>query len=301
MSQFDRILVTTDFSEAANRALPVAAGMAKIFDAKLHVLHVAVPGSEPEGLGDAGEAGAEGEPTTPEQALRALVRDLGTREAGATGAIAAVVRGFSAYDGILSYAQDHQIGLIVISTHGRSGLSYVFMGSIAERVLRHTGCPVLVVPARKEAAPATALPQGPLLVPCDLSEASQRAGSFAARLAQLAEQPVHLLHVVEESRSAVYTTLGLRDPAAESPERVADHARQLMTAMFSPLFPADVKVNSVIRRGANPSKEILRYAEEAKAGLIAMTFQGYDEIGDFLVGSTTERTIRRSLCPVLVV
>lgn len=299
MSGFERILVTTDFSEAANRALPVAIGMAKVFDAELHILHVAVPNGDTEIPNVRSVAGAP-PPSSLEEALESLAAAADT-EGAAPRRVVAVRRGFSAYDGILGYAQERGIGLVVISTHGRSGLSYVFMGSIAERVLRHTTCPVLVVQARRDTVASGALPQGPILVPCDLSEASQRAGAYAARLAVLAGQPVHLLHVVEASRAAVYTTLGLRDPATEDPERVAQHAREMMEAMFAPLFPPEVTVRPIIRRGANPSKEILRYAEESGAGMITMTFQGYDEIGDFLVGSTTERTIRRSPCPVLVV
>ena len=118
------ILVATDFSEIAETAVRVAHTYAKAFGARLHVFHVTWPD----------ELGLT-------KLFAALVAQLGTD----VPVLVASQRGDAAEE-IVRYAKGHGIHLIVLGTHGRTGVSRMVMGSVAERVIRTAPCPVLTVP-----------------------------------------------------------------------------------------------------------------------------------------------------------
>jgi nucleotide-binding universal stress UspA family protein len=119
-----QILVATDFSETAQAAVRVAHAYARAFGARLHVFHVTWP--DEHGL---------------TQLFAALVAELGPE----VPVEVASNRGDPA-DEIVRYASGHGIDLIVLGTHGRTGISRFLMGSVAERVIRTAPCPVLSVP-----------------------------------------------------------------------------------------------------------------------------------------------------------
>lgn len=144
------ILVPTDFGEPADAALTYGRALADRFGATLHVLHVAESvvmaalGSENYAvvlptLQEEVEARAR-------QRLDALLIDsdmsgpVTTRNIMTSSAPALA---------IVDYARDHDIDLIVMGTHGRTGLAHVVMGSVAEKVVRHAPCPVLTVRGRE--------------------------------------------------------------------------------------------------------------------------------------------------------
>jgi nucleotide-binding universal stress UspA family protein len=154
-----KILVPVDFSPHADRAFGYATTLATRFHAALGLVHVVedpfvtgawnaevyVP-NVPELL-EALTAGAEQQLTTLGQSAVAL---------GLT-AETAVITGRPAH-AILEHAKAGGFDLIVMGTHGRTGLSHVVMGSVAERVVRKAPCPVLVVHAGEGAGASTASP-----------------------------------------------------------------------------------------------------------------------------------------------
>jgi nucleotide-binding universal stress UspA family protein len=118
------VLVATDFSEIAEEAVRAARQHAERFAARLHLLHV-LDTDEPD-------------------AARRLAR-LGE---GAGATIPVLLRapaGDPAHE-IVRYAREHDVDLIVVGTHGRTGMSRALLGSVAERVIRIAPCPVLAVP-----------------------------------------------------------------------------------------------------------------------------------------------------------
>lgn len=129
------ILVATDFSEASDAAARTALDYARRFGARLHLLHVAWAGSDP---------------TVP-AALTKLAADFGA----SVPVVTAVESGLPAAQ-IVRYADRKGIGLIVLGTHGRTGVTRALLGSVAERVIRTASCPVLTVPAPAPAALAPA-------------------------------------------------------------------------------------------------------------------------------------------------
>jgi nucleotide-binding universal stress UspA family protein len=137
--KISEILLPTDFSAAAETAALVATAMARETGARLHVVHVVPPATDP---------------TLGSEELARLGRRLGT---GLT-VEPALLSGRAARE-ITAYARDKGIDLIVISTHGRTGVSRTLLGSVAEAVVRLSPCLVLTVPMALPAArtPAASL------------------------------------------------------------------------------------------------------------------------------------------------
>jgi nucleotide-binding universal stress UspA family protein len=141
-----RILVATDFGPASESALRYAQALARSFGAELHVLHVVedILARAMDGYGYAAispEVQKDIERAGRNQ-TEALVGDEDCRQ---LHAIAATVTSNSPADEIVEYAQKHAIDLIVMGTHGRGAIAHLFMGNVAERVVRIAPCPVLTV------------------------------------------------------------------------------------------------------------------------------------------------------------
>lgn len=128
-----RILVPTDFSPSSVRALPYAEEMARRFDAELVVLYVDFAPS----IYDPSEADVPASKAAVERAA-AVLRGRGIRAR-------ALYRRGAAADEIVRGAADEHADLIVLATHGRTGLAHALMGSVAEAVVRRAACPVLTV------------------------------------------------------------------------------------------------------------------------------------------------------------
>ena len=155
MIALKRILVATDFGEAANAALTYGRALARRFGATLHVLHimenvfVGPLAPDPAVLERSAVANVNGMLTAEDRRALSIhtITWMSTRPAAA----------------IVVYARKNDIDLIVLGTNGRNGMAHVVMGSVAEKVVRTAPCPVLTVrhPQREfiassDSAPATA-------------------------------------------------------------------------------------------------------------------------------------------------
>jgi nucleotide-binding universal stress UspA family protein len=120
-----QILFATDYSDASREAARMAAELARHFNARLHLVHVVPPVTDP------GPAGA----------MPTAVAELGP----GLNVLTAVVHGHPGKE-IVAYASRNAIDLIVIGTHGRTGIARELLGSVAAMVVRRAACPVLTVP-----------------------------------------------------------------------------------------------------------------------------------------------------------
>jgi nucleotide-binding universal stress UspA family protein len=139
------ILVPTDFSDTANAAVRCAAGLAETLGSRLILLHVVedfVTKGLTAGVGTSAAGRLQNESTT--GALEKLDRALAEPPLNRTGVDRAVVVG-EPFAGIMSYAEEHDVDLIVLGTNGRTGIARMLLGSVAERVVRTSPCPVLTV------------------------------------------------------------------------------------------------------------------------------------------------------------
>jgi universal stress protein A len=142
MMEIHHIIVPTDFSEHSQQAIQYARELAQTFGATLVLLHVVeLPPSPIEGLPPSQLGGTLLEDLE-QQATSNLAQVL-AKEAEVT-VVRRVVVGIP-YRRIVEVATDEKVDLIVMATHGRTGFSHLFMGSVAEKVVRTAPCPILTI------------------------------------------------------------------------------------------------------------------------------------------------------------
>lgn len=142
------ILVPTDFSAPSDAALEYAQLFARSFGASIHVLHVV---ENPLAMGT-WSSGVSAELAGVQNTLIADASVRLQRSLAHTRAVTSEVRSGAAAAEILTCAGERGVDLIVMGTHGRTGFAHVMMGSVAERVVRQAGCPVVTL--RGPATPA---------------------------------------------------------------------------------------------------------------------------------------------------
>lgn len=143
--QIRRILIPTDFSEPAKEAQAYAIALAERFDSELHLMHIVPQVTIP--LPDSSSSW-----TLPDSDQRAqvkeaetrLLQELDSKWAKERGVVQVAKVGY-AVEEIVQYAKEKEIDLIVIGTHGHSGLAHFILGSVAEKIVRMANCPVLTV------------------------------------------------------------------------------------------------------------------------------------------------------------
>ena len=187
-----RVLVAIDFNDSSGAALEYARMCARTFGAALHVMHV---------LPNDFLRPAVGDPRAIEDAARKRLCDLFTREDRQQLPVVPVVeRSDEPADEIVSYARLHDMHLIVMGTHGRSGVAHLAMGSVAEKVVRAAPCPVLTV---RTALPGTAEGFHRILAPSGLSTPPPGVLECARLIGERFGASVHELHVPEDTAHSI--------------------------------------------------------------------------------------------------
>jgi nucleotide-binding universal stress UspA family protein len=141
-----QILVATDFSEPSEGAINYGRDLSRAYNATLHVIHVIE--DIPAFYGPTvGFPLAEVERNVEAAVQRDLDSTIAKHDDGTLNIVTAIGRGSNAAHAITEYAKTHAIDLIIVGTHGRGAVSRFLMGSVAERVVRSSPCPVLTVHA----------------------------------------------------------------------------------------------------------------------------------------------------------
>jgi nucleotide-binding universal stress UspA family protein len=295
MPEIRRILCPTDFSDASRHALDHAVMLAGWYRARITALHVRHPAFlvEPPVLLNEFDAPI---PTLEEAEARLHDWLAPVRAAGLHCDVVAVDSSRPAA-AIVDTAERTGTDLIALGTHGRSGFERVLLGSVTERVVRTTRCPVITVPP--PAAATSSLPFRRVLCAIDFSEPSLAALELAMSIALESRSALTVLHVIEfpqESQSHVFTTLPF-DMDAYRAAVQADATRRLNS-----LVPDEVReycqpVTKITTGKAY--EQILHVASDGHADLIVLGVHGRNALGLMLFGSTTNQVIRRATCPVL--
>ena len=291
MLTIKKILLPTDFSAGAMGAGVYARALAHAAGAELQVIYADVLHAD-------SLAGVSDFPKTPEAARVDLER-LTAEAAAADGLDVAVqhvvTRNISAAPAILEYAGDHDVDVIVMGTHGRRGVRRLLLGSVAEEVVRVSQCPVLTVRQPSEVPPKH-VEIGSILVPIDFSIHSRNALHYATELARLFRSRLDLLHVVEETLHPAFygiTVQSIYDVHPDIEERALAQMRGLVDG-------SDVSATFEARPGS-AANGIVEYAAERGSGLVVMGTHGLTGLDHFIMGSTTERVLRKAPCPVFSV
>ena len=293
MTRLQAIIAAVDFSAGSEAALVRAADLAGRTGAALHLLHGDVlfrssgEGAPPEGASSS--------------ALRLRVERLATNALGATsdaldgiGPTVAVVRDVTAPAAILRYAASVEADLLVMGTHGRSGVARLLLGSVAEACVAAAPCPVLTVP--HQAGPRRPSPEAPVLVPVDFAEGSRAALVAGRALADLYDASVELVHIVRDAGpypGFAPDVLSIVDVDPAQGEAVRERLSR-----FAASVPGVAP--SVLHAAiGSPARVIAALAAERGAGAIVMGTHGRSGVAHAFVGSAAEATLRRAPCSVL--
>jgi len=297
------ILCPVDFSEFSRHAFDRAVAVARSYGAELTVLHVlpvpsAVPALPygPEGPGPFGF-----EAVDRDRALAELSRFLAAERSIGVPLHYKTAESASVQSEVLMLTSRLSADLVVMGTHGRSGFDRFFLGSVAEKTLRTSRVPVLVVPPRlPDVVPAGRDPFRSILCAVDFSQDSARALGYAASLARHAAGRLTLLHSVEPIPVG-YDPLGaVNFDVAGYAQALENSARaELQKLLPQPIAPG-CDTESVVTRG-KAYREILRVATERQADLIVVGVHGRNAFDRLVFGSTTEHLVRRATCPVLAI
>ena len=203
-------------------------------------------------------------------------------------------------DALGSHALSHKVDLIVMASHARRGIARVWHGSIADRLIRATGLPVLVV---RPPSLATEMTSGPcfkrIIIPLDGSALAERSLKPALALAELEEAEVTLLRVVPEEKNipegVIHSSIG--------PARANDvqDAQWYLASVRILLSQRRLTVRSKVLIAADVPSAILEYAESREADLIAIATHGRGGLARAMVGSVADRLVTGGMISVLAV
>ena len=281
---FKNILFATDFSGVSQHALMHALAIAKRYDAKLTVVHVAPPEvqtpipMEPVPLEmdwqkkKAAESMARLEDFQP---LHAYPHSMILKQGNPWPELAGVI-------------EDKGIDLIVLGTHGRGLMATLLLGSVAEQVLRHATCPVLTVGPDVVASLVDHEKLSHILFATDFSEGSLHALPYALTLAEENDAELTLMHVLEELHPM---------PVEYSKELLADYRERLWD-----LVPAEAtlwcKPKVAVEIG-EAAESIVRNAHDRQVDLIVMGVHGGGTVASHLPWTVIHAVVRHARCPVL--
>jgi nucleotide-binding universal stress UspA family protein len=286
---FKKILCPIDFSPGSQQAMRIAVRLANERDVELMLLHswylppvafageYMYPADVVQQLSDDARRGLE--------IAVAEARRLGARR------VASKLLTGMPWQQIVDAARESAFALIVIGTHGRSGLTRVLLGSVAEMVVRHAPCPVLTV--RPDSQPASF---AHVLCPVDLSKPARDAVDIAADLAQPGGAGITLLHVLELPVSFAGE---IRTPDFH---RDLDARSAALLDQWTTDLKAKVKVPvTQLTRVGRPGAQVLALLDDDRTfDLVVMGSQGHTGISRLLLGSVAEKVVRHARCPVLV-
>lgn len=294
-----RILYPTDFSETAKQALNHALFLAEQFEAELHMLHAVI-------LHESDPSDPEHHFPEPSDILGQLFEIADTEMAQIVEANKAKtftlkevkIRGYSAGEVILDYAGENDIDLIVMGTHGRRGPARMFLGSVAEEVVRRADCPVLTLRNREEAHGGEAMER--ILVPIDFSEHSKQALSYAREIAALYGGRLQLLHAIEEPVYPYFYVPAGGFSVSKQLEELREKTDTALDRLLDESTGPEVPFDKYVVTG-RPAVEIARFAEEEASDMIVIATHGLSGLERLLLGSTAEHIVRLAPCPVFTV
>ena len=283
--RLQKILVTLDGSEVAESVLPYIRSLAPSFGSHIYAMGSAMGKKD--------------------RRVNRLLEDYINRIASSLReeglkADPVVLYG-SAVDKILDHADKNNIDLIVMATHGRSGISRWWIGSVAEKVISATKTPMLLVPARKadkiKAASKQAISK--IVVPLDGSDTGQAALPYAEILARELGASINLIQIIPSP--------GTMDPSMPGGsywikfvEAVSDTAKYYLAGIAEKLSNQGIRITYEVITG-DPAYKIAEYAEQAKSSLIAMSTHGRTGIARWVLGSVTDKVLHSSKVPILIV
>ena len=298
------ILLAVDGSPFAEGAAPVAARLAAASHATLHLVVVHEwlshwtpldPAIGQMTLGQIDEHGRRESKAYVARLATELRRDYGIRVRPT------VLEGVPA-DEIRLFATRQHVDLVVVTTHGRGGLSRLWLGSVADTLVRQLDKPVLLCRGGTAGAPVCTMPFRRILVPLDGSVGSERALEMAADLSEAAPGSALGLMMVVSPHYLVFPEFGVGGvgPEVTDAAQRGEYAREYLATLEARLASRGIESAVVVDVAADIARAILEEARRTHADVITIATRGRGGVPRMMIGSVADKVIRAADQPVLV-
>ena len=282
MLSLKHILVATDFSPISLVALRHALGIARRYHSNVSLLHVIDPSIY-------GLAGPDGISADTENALRDAERiEAGLRGDGSLGELKfdSIVKVGPVWSTIAETIEDKCSAALVLGTHGRTGLSKLALGSVAECAFREAQCPVLTVGPKVLQSKSSGAEAKHFLVPTDLSPQSMNALPYGLSLARATGGDLTLLHVIH---SRVESSIHDVESVREMKTRLSEYLQ---------LHPGTETMAHFLVEAGPPAHVIVRVAEHRQMDIIVMGLRAWSTESQPM-WRTAYAVVTQAPCPVL--
>ncbi|MCZ7605404.1 MAG: universal stress protein [Planctomycetota bacterium] len=292
INKFKRIVVPTDFSDTADTAIKLATDLADYYAATLDLVNVV----------DATVYAYAGYP------FASLSKELMSGAEEALNKVKVPVKNAKLNRYLLSgspareiadHAKRHKADLIVIGTHGHGAVARFFLGSVADRVVHESDCPVIVTKApmgKIKHAKKRNKPFERILFPTDFSDTSKRALDAAVAMTEDMDAELFVLHVIDDSLISTHVEEERHIILKELRRHALDEMRKQLPAELMKNF----ETIGAVKRG-DPGKQIASYAETHHCDLVVMGTHGRTGVERVLIGSVADKVVRRANCAVYLV
>ena len=293
--QIRNVLVATDFSRASIQAFRAALPLLKHFGAELHLVHVLI--HEP--IGGLIEIPMVMSDAELKEHARHRLHQMATKYSVPLRPKNVHVPYGRPFEQICQLARDLNVDIIVTSTRGNTGLKHLALGSTAERVVRYSPCPVLVVRSGNRRGKTGRKTFRKILIPIDFSECSIKGLNYAKALARrfhaklLLHHSIALQYYFANDEYKRHDFPGLVRWAEKT-------AREQMRELVQRTQWDQVKVETAVDMG-HAGQHICDRAKDSDIDLIVTSTHGRTGFKHILLGSTAEYVVRHAPCSVLVV
>ncbi len=297
---YKTILVPTDCSGFDREALRVALRLAEQSNARLHLVRVSASNSFASLLTAPDSAGVSPEVLQEEidselAELNALAEEC---RLTTTADVTTSLEDGLVSDALAGYARRHKADLIVISTHGRTGLARFSMGSVTDGLIRLTTIPVLVVkPSSSYLDPRITEPFTRIVVPLDGSALAEQILPEIATLAAMECAELKLLYVLKPQKHSLEN---LNDPTLSWWQKDIASAQAYLFPIASKLRRRGFAVSSEVVIGENVAEKIAEFARIERADLIAIATHGRGGLSRLINGSVADALTRCAQSSVFV-
>jgi nucleotide-binding universal stress UspA family protein len=283
-TRFENILFATDFSPAAAHAIPFVKALARHFQSKLVVLHVKPPVVNPMTQPATWPAVVEAAKAADERHREEL------RETFARINAELLLEEGEIQSNLEKALEKYDTDLVIIGTRGRTGLSKMLLGSVAEEIFRTVPCPVVTVGPHSDSFRANIRD---ILFATDFASEAPAAAAFAISLAQEFQARLTMLHVVPEGKPGELVSWS----------DVRDSSKQLLRKLVPDEAELWCKPEYFVERG-NAAERILDFANLREVDLIVLGAQparGVPGAATHLAIATAHKVVAHAKCPVLTV
>ena len=311
MAAYTRIILPLDGSGTSEQAIPLARELAMHLSLPIRLVYAV----EPDSPAITQSLYSNRRWMEPASAREARARDylaiISSRLTADGLQVETVIPHREPAGGIVEEAGQDPGALIVITSHGRSGLARWWLGSVADKVLHTSDNPMLIIRIREQAFRPPGESPGRLIVPLDGSELAELVLPHVIHLATGMGMPVKLLQITPpEEEYYRFAAMGpglAPSPAPSAPsitelvQLAAQEGSAYLDDVKSRLIDKGVQVVDMEVTQGTPADVIVDRVSEDDVSLVAMTTHGRSGVGRMMLGSVAERVIRQSGCPVLAV